>query len=209
MNLIDGIDGLSGSLATIALAGFLYLFYSNGIWIYSIIIAGLMGVIISFLFFNLFGDPKKNHKVFMGDSGSLTIGFILGFLAIKCSMNRPDLTLFNNDAMLMAYTLIIVPCFDVIRVSALRFMRHRSVFSADKNHIHHKLLRTGMNQHQALLSLIALALLFIMLNTVLSTILNVNINIIVCVDIVVWLLFQQIVNRGIRRNNQKVFHVEE
>jgi UDP-GlcNAc:undecaprenyl-phosphate GlcNAc-1-phosphate transferase len=93
MNLIDGIDGLSASLSIIALAGFAYCFIHNGLIVYAILIAGLIGILVTYLYFNIWGDPNKNRKIFMGDSGSLTLGFILGFLFVKALRNDPRVML--------------------------------------------------------------------------------------------------------------------
>ena len=91
MNLIDGIDGLASGLALIALAGFIYGFYCIQLYIYCILIAGLMGILLAYTYYNIFGKPEKGLKIFMGDSGSLTLGFMLSFFTIKFAMSRPDL----------------------------------------------------------------------------------------------------------------------
>ena len=74
MNLIDGIDGLAASLSLLALAGFLAYFvhYEVFTYTYTILTVGMMGALVAFLYFNLFGKPEKNTKIFMGDSGSLS-----------------------------------------------------------------------------------------------------------------------------------------
>ena len=72
MNLIDGIDGLCAGISEMALAGFLFAFYEEGLYVYCILIAGLMGVLIPYLYYNLFGGRNRDKKIFMGDSGSLT-----------------------------------------------------------------------------------------------------------------------------------------
>ena len=88
MNLIDGIDGLCAGISELALAGFFFAFYEEGLYVYCILIAGLMGVLIPYLYYNLFGGPNRDKKIFMGDSGSLTLGFILSFLSVKLSMDN-------------------------------------------------------------------------------------------------------------------------
>lgn len=203
INLIDGIDGLAAGLSFIALGGFLVCFMAEGMWLYGILIAGLMGVLVPFLYFNMCGNPEKNRKIFMGDSGSLTLGFILGFLAVKYSMDNPNVMFWRPDCLLLSYTFIIVPTFDVVRVSAIRFKHHTPAFKADKNHFHHKLLRAGLTQHQALIALLLLALFFIGLNLTLNGVLSSTL-IVVC-DIVVWVLVHQVVNAFIRKRGEQVF----
>ena len=203
INLIDGIDGLSGSLSLYSLTGFLICFFREGMVPYCLLIAGLMGVLIPFLYFNIFGNAEKKRKIFMGDSGSLTLGFILGFLFVKFTMENPNVKHFSLDSMVLAYTLLIVPVFDVVRVSLVRIRHHKPIFNADKNHIHHKLMRTGLNQHQALICILALALFYSLLNYVLNE--YFFLSTIVLVDIAVWIIFHQVVNCCIRAKGEPVF----
>ena len=160
INNLYGIDGLAAFLAIIALLGFFVLFLSEDLLSYCIIVAGLLGVLVAFVRFNLFGKQGVN-KIFMGDTGSLTIGFILGTLFVKCSMVRANAEPPVVGGMPIACSFLIVPVFDVCRVVITRFIHRRPVFIADKNHIHHKMLRAGMTQHQALCSIMIMSLLFI------------------------------------------------
>lgn len=206
INLIDGIDGLSASISLIALTGFLVCFLMEGLWLYGILIAGLMGVLVPFLYFNLFGSPEKNRKIFMGDSGSLTLGFILGFLAVKYAMVNPNVMATNPHSLIIGLTLLVVPVFDVVRVSLMRIINHRPIFDADKNHIHHKLMRTGLNQHQTLVCILLLDLFYIFLNIPLCD--KISSTLIVAIDIVVWVLFHLAVNMALRKRGQCVFLIQ-
>lgn len=164
INLIDGIDGLAASLSILSLLGFLYGFMTEGLLVYSVLISGLIGILISYLYFNIWGKEEKNRKIFMGDSGSLTLGFILGFLFVKFSMDNPEVMLFSNERIVYAYTLLIVPNFDVVRLIFVRLSHHKSPFQADKNHIHHKLMKIGLTQHQSLVAILGIAIMYIILN---------------------------------------------
>ena len=206
VNLIDGIDGLCASLALIALGGFIVLFTMNELTVYSVLIAGLMGVLASFLFFNVCGkDTKDGYKIFMGDSGSLTIGFILAFLLVKISMARGNAHFAPHNYLLLASTLLTVPCLDVLRVMAARVRHGRPVFDADKNHIHHKLLRAGLGQRGALITVVALQALYIAVNVSLCD--RLDINVILIIDIAVWLLFHAVLNRKIRERGERTFSI--
>ena len=187
MNLIDGIDGLSGGLALISLTGFLLCFGREGLWSYCVLIAGLMGVVCSYLYFNIWGKADKGNKIFMGDSGSLSLGFILGFLFVKFAMNSSKIMPYRNDGLLLSYTLLIVPCFDVVRVVIERLRAHQPLFKADKRHIHHKLIQCGLSQHCVLVIILALQILLVAINMLLSDI--INITYIVIVDIAVYTIF--------------------
>ena len=193
INLIDGIDGLAAGLSLLALAGFLAYFRYHGVYVYTytIIIAGMMGALVAFAYFNLFGKPERNTKIFMGDSGSLSLGFTLGFLAVKCTVDNNNIWPYRPEAIIVPLTLLIVPTADVVRVTLFRLRHHTPLFSADKNHIHHKLMRTGMNQHQALICILVLAAWYVVMNSLLYMVLP--ITYIVLIDVV----FYCLVNVGI------------
>lgn len=192
MNLIDGIDGLCASLTLLALFGFLYLFWKEGLYIYSLLIVGLAGVLIPYLYFNLFGKTEKNLKIFMGDSGSLTLGFILGFLFVKYTMDNRAVMPFCVSRMPMAYSLLIVPTFDVVRVVMHRIKIGQSIFKADKNHIHHKLMNAGYSMHQALIIILILAITFLIINFAVYP--SIGLTTIFLLDITIYTLFHVILN---------------
>ena len=202
INLIDGIDGLAASLSFLALGGFLVSFMREHMLVYSILIAGLMGILIPFLYYNLLGDSRKNRKIFMGDSGSLTLGFILSFLFVKFASENPNVTPFHPDGLLIPYTLLIVPVFDVARVILVRMRHHKPLFSADKNHIHHKLMRAGLSQHQTLAAIVCLSLAFILLNIPLFQL--IGITPIVILDIILYTLLHMVLNLIIKRRGKEV-----
>lgn len=197
INLIDGIDGLAAGLSFIALIGFFYGYVHQGLNSYCIIISGLAGVLIPYLYFNILGKAEKNRKIFMGDSGSLTLGFILGFLFVKFTMVNGEAMPYNPQRMLLAYSLLIVPVFDVVRVILHRLHYHAPLFKADKSHIHHKLMRAGCTMHQALLVILAMALLYIPLNLWLFGL--IGITGVVLVDIILYTSINLLINYKISK----------
>ncbi len=199
MNLIDGIDGLAGGLSVLSLCGFLYAFHREGMVIYCILIAGLIGVLISFLYFNIFGKVEHNRKIFMGDAGSLTIGFILGFLLVKYAMHNPRVMPFRRDGLLLSFTLLIVPLFDLARVIFYRMRHHQPLFGADRSHIHHKFLRAGCSQHGALICILSLSLAFMVLNLLLAYVADFDLTGIVAVDVALFVGGNLLLNVLIRR----------
>ena len=198
INLIDGIDGLATGLSLTALAGFLayFIYYDVFVYTYTIIIAGMMGALVAFAYFNLFGKAERNTKLFMGDSGSLSLGFTLGFLAVKCAMQNTNIWPYRPEAIIVPITLLFVPTADVVRVTLYRFKHHKPLFDADKNHIHHKLMRTGMNQHQALGIILAMALGYIAINGLLYQVFHATI--IVIIDIVLYCIVNMCINRKMK-----------
>lgn len=200
INLIDGIDGLAASLAIIGLCGFCHLYVKLSYLTYCVLICGIIGCLLSYLFFNLFGSAEKGLKIFMGDSGSLTLGFLLGFLFINYSIKMSVYADQYSQPFSIAWSFFILPIFDVVRVFFFRIMNHRSPFQPDKNHIHHKLLAAGLTQHQALLALIALALAFILINRSLSPLNNANISLLA--DVIIYIAFNICVNVAIKRRKK-------
>ena len=194
INLIDGIDGLATGLSLIALSGFLAYFIYHGVFLYTycILAAGMMGVLVAFGYFNLFGHSENNTKTFMGDSGSLSLGFILGFMTVKCAMDNTSIWPTRDDAVLVPITLLFVPMADVVRVTLHRMRHHKPLFSADKNHIHHKLMRAGVSQHMTLVAILMLAICYIGLNSLLYQV--VSTTMILMIDTVVYCMVNECIN---------------
>lgn len=144
-NLIDGIDGLAGGLALINSLIFAYLFYTLGRPLFALFSISLAGATFGFLLFNF-----KNAKIFMGDGGSLFIGFsmaILGIAFLKYMPQAPALTEMRNVS--LVFSLMLVPVYDTVRVFAERIFQGKSPFHPDKTHIHHLLLKSGFNPTKA------------------------------------------------------------
>ncbi len=198
INLIDGIDGLAAGLSLLALAGFLAYFVYHGVYVYtySIIIAGMMGALTAFAYFNMFGKAKRNTKIFMGDSGSLSLGFTLGFLATKCAVDNTNIWPTRPEAIIVPLTLLFVPTADVVRVTLFRLRHHKPIFDADKNHIHHKLMRTGLSQHQALVCILSLAVWYIVMNGLLYMVLQPTF--IVMIDIAFYCIVNTRINKKMK-----------
>ena len=193
INLIDGIDGLAGSISLVALGGFLGYFVCHDVfrYTYTMLAAGMMGALVAFLYYNMFGKAENNNKIFMGDSGSLSLGYTLGFFAIKVAMDNTAIWPSRPEAFLLPLTLLFVPIADVVRVVLYRMYHRQPLFNADKNHIHHKLMRAGLNQHQALACILLLTAVVYALNYVLYPTLSTTI--IIGIDVLLYVL----VNIGI------------
>ncbi len=184
INLIDGIDGLASGLSSVALAVLGSLFLHEGLWLYAALAFSTLGVLLPFFYYNVFGQAERCKKIFMGDTGSLTLGYILSFLAVRYSAYNPELAPFAEGAIVIAFSTLIVPIFDVIRVILVRARTHRGLFSPDKNHIHHKFLAMGFSPRRAMLSILAIACLFSCANILLIPYMD-N-TVLLVADIVVW-----------------------
>lgn len=162
INLIDGIDGLASGLGILYCLFFATYFGLAGETTWSIIGIIMIGILTVFFIYNVFGH---RDKIFMGDSGSLLLGYLLtAFVFRFCEINAYHMvpeTLHMSAAPAVAICVLTVPIFDTIRVSLTRIKQHRSPFNPDKNHIHHLLLRTGLNHIQTTCVLLSASLLFI------------------------------------------------
>lgn len=189
INLIDGIDGLASGLSLIALTAFTVFFYRLHAMNYAMFSLGLMGAVSVFFYFNMFGKVENMTKTFMGDTGSLILGYALSYLAIKLAMDNNAVLPYRPGALLMSYSMLILPTFDLIRVALFRMKKGVSIFHADKTHIHHKFLSAGFSMHQALVAILSLQLLFCGLNALLYR-LGMDFSIIVVIDVVLFTLVQ-------------------
>lgn len=185
INLIDGIDGLASGLSSIATLIYGVTFFILQDYLYAILSFTTLGVLIPFFYFNVFGDPAKRRKIFMGDTGSLTIGVILAFLSIRMAMFPMDVCLSTNP-IILAFIPLIVPCLDVVRVYLHRVRNGKNPFLPDKTHIHHKLLAIGMHQRMAMVTIISGTFFLVIANIFLSSYLN--INILLLIDVALWVI---------------------
>ncbi len=186
INLIDGIDGLASGLSSVSLLMFGVLFAGKGLWLYSTLAFSMIGVLIPFFYYNVFGSAERARKIFMGDTGSLTLGYVLSFLAIRYSQNSPAVMPFTEGALVIAFSTLIVPAFDVIRVVLVRLRNGRSPFEPDRNHIHHKFLDMGFTPRRAMVTILLIACLFSASNILLTP--YVNGTAMLIGDILVWTL---------------------
>ena len=198
INLIDGIDGLASGLSCIALFVLGLMCMVQGDFVYALLAFSTFGVIVPFWFYNVFGNARRGHKLFMGDAGSLILGYILSLLVIHLSRTDAESATAGGSQLVLAFSTLIVPLFDVVRVVIHRLRERRNPFLPDKNHLHHKLLRTGMRPRMVLLTIIFIALFFIGLNWLLVG--RIGVTALLLVDIVLWTLMQLFINRCIWRN---------
>ena len=158
-NLIDGIDGLISGVTILISLTFGIWFYLTSQILFMIISFALAGSLVSFFYFNVF---SKKNKIFMGDSGSLLIGLVIGILTIIFINRNAEITNYKIKAIIpIILSILIIPIVDTIRVFIIRILNGKSPFSADKNHIHHKLLELKFSHLQATLIIVGVNLYFI------------------------------------------------
>jgi len=178
-NFIDGIDGLASGLGILSSTIFGSWFYLAGDIPYAIMSFALSGSLTGFFAFNVFGDK---NKLFMGDAGSLLIGLISSVLVIRfVEMNLNQAiphALYASPA--VAFAIVIVPMFDLLRVFIIRLSHKKSPFFGDNNHIHHKLLKLSSSHLKITLTIMSVNLFLILVSLYLSHIrLQVNIHLLI------------------------------
>lgn len=199
VNLMDGIDGLAAGGSLISFLTFGILFFLKMEWIYCMLSMAIVGSLLPFLYYNIMGSPVHGTKIFMGDSGSLSLGYLLSFYAIKYAMYIPEAGYDVKD-MIIPFSLLFVPIFDALRVVIVRYFQHVPLFLADRNHIHHKCLDAGLSHLQATALLLGYTLLMLFVN--LKIIEVVDFNIVVIVNILVSIFMNYLL--GIKIRDRKV-----
>ncbi len=203
-NLIDGIDGLAGSLGVVASVAFGILFLLNADNNQQAILAfALTGALLAFLWFNF--TPAR---IFMGDTGSMLLGFILAYLAIEFLEvpKNTNIVIFKNFTRpLITMSILFLPLYDLVRVFTIRLFKRRSPFKPDQNHLHHMLLMLGFSHTSSTLIMSLFACLLIGLAILFQNLGNYWIGLIllsVCL-LLTFVLFAFIKKRGITSINGK------
>lgn len=173
-NLIDGIDGLAGTIGSVSLCFFSVWLYFAGYPAHSIIAITLVGSILGFLFYNW--HPAS---IFMGDTGSLVIGFILSICSIwviNLNASLPEESWSHLNAPLsLVLGVLLFPVFDTVRVFILRIRKGVSPFKPDKRHTHHQVLRMVKNHSKATIIITSTYVTALVLTMALAKIVSDNI----------------------------------
>ena len=168
-NLLDGIDGLMSITGIIVASFYSYMFYHLGYFYYLSISITTIATLLAFLRFNF----SVKRKIFMGDTGSLTIGLVLGLLTLKLMTADGVYTSLHfqpKQLPLILVAVLFVPILDICRVMMIRLLRGVSMFSPDRNHIHHIIVDYGLSHRKASLLIglvnfcVGLAMFFVIIN---------------------------------------------
>ena len=199
INLIDGVDGLASGICFVALFTLGLAAAAKGQHLFVIVAFGMLGILFPFWSYNVFGNIERGHKIFMGDTGSLTLGYLVSFLLIYMASGSG--ISFPREMLMIGLSTMAVPMFDIVRVVMARIRNHRNPFLPDKNHIHHKLLRTGIGSRWVMLILVLVSL-SIVLVTKWCVDERIDNTWIFFIDLGVWLVFDYTVNYFIHRNHR-------
>jgi len=171
-NLIDGVDGLAGTIAMSVSGIFVYLFVSCKELSLATIAIALCGCLLAFLRLNF----SKKNKIFMGDTGSMIVGFLLAFFTISfINMAQVDTTsAYYRASPALAFALLFYPLIDTLRIFFIRIVIHKtSPFKADKNHIHHRFIKSGYSH---LMTTILISCINVIIICIAFNLLHLNLN---------------------------------
>ena len=152
-NLVDGIDGLAASIGIFSsiIFGMKFLITFNED--YAILCSAMMGSLLAFLWFNVYGTT---NKIFLGDTGSLILGLLIAVLVIQYNefalATTPQEIAFSP---IFSLAILATPLADMIRVFVIRIYHGKSPFAPDMNHIHHRLLKLGFSHFNSTLIIVS------------------------------------------------------
>lgn len=160
MNFMDNMDGLSAGVAITVAAGLILSALAAGQWFVATTLATLIGSLAGFLAFNFPFTERRTATIFMGDGGSLVIGFLLAFLAVRVTYvtaplpglaDQTWLSTPGSLAMLMPLCALAVPLYDLVSVSLIRLSQGRSPLVGDRQHFSHRLRAAGLSVRRTVL----------------------------------------------------------
>jgi UDP-GlcNAc:undecaprenyl-phosphate GlcNAc-1-phosphate transferase len=151
VNLIDGLDGLAGGIVFFAGVTNFVVAYVAGDVFGGALMATMLGAVLGFLIFNF--NPAR---IFMGDSGSYFLGFILGTVSVGATAQKTSTAV----SILVPILALGVPIFDTLFTMTRRILERRPIFSPDRGHVHHRLLDMGITHRRAVLILYGVSIVF-------------------------------------------------
>lgn len=198
MNLIDGIDGLSSGLSIITLIILTALNLIAGDLIWAFMSVSFCGILCAFFYFNVF---SWKYKIFMGDAGSLSLGYTLAFLVLHFWQRDPVWNPYFHNVGLVALSPLTIPLLDVIRVSLFRILNKKNPFLPDKTHIHHLLMEAGFSAKDTLFLLLCFSAVIIVANYLIADFISQTLMIFT--DIVLYICLCLFVHYLIRQKNTR------
>lgn len=191
-NLIDGIDGLSSGLSIIAFGLYALLFAWIGDGTAMILCLMMLAILCAFMRMNLLRQSVKRTKMFMGDTGSMTLGFMLAAVALTFPVPVEGAECVKQLPLMLVLSPLMIPLMDLVWVFTVRIASGHNPFLADKTHVHHRLMATGLTQRQTLCVLLTLSLALVLLNGVLSMLTPYTV---LLIDLMIWLSFNWLLYR--------------
>lgn len=199
INLIDGIDGLASGIGILNLGFYAYSFYLHGDFHYSCFNIIMVSSIVAFLIYNLSG---YRFKIFMGDSGSLFLGFIIS-MSILRFLNIDEATINGSIhvSLVTVFSLLIVPVFDLVYVAIKRVSLGLKIYAPDKRHIHHTFLKLGFSHKLASLVLVIYTIIFFVIGQLLVKHFYscISLGILLILAVILWTIPEYIIRKNPRK----------
>ena len=161
INMIDGIDGYSSGYGIMACTCFAVLFIAVGQAVWASLAVIVTSALIPFFYHNVFGGKTK---MFIGDGGTMMLGFLMAIFWIGAMVLRrgPELEAQGIGMIAMTMAVLCIPIFDTLRVMTARMLRGRSPFKPDKSHLHHLFIDMGFSHLKAAISILSMNLVVIL-----------------------------------------------
>lgn len=199
LNMIDGIDGLASGISIITLGLLSFIYIREHRFLYSTVALTMTGAVVAFWLHNIFGSAEKHTKLYMGDTGSMTLGLVICALTISlCTFTGRNGVGTNGKYLAIVFSSLLIPMMDVARLFLLRLRLHRSPFMPDTNHIHHMLMRCGLTARRSLALLLSLDVVIVALTAIMTRFCG--LTVIFIVDCALYALVVLIISRQMKTN---------
>lgn len=189
--MLDDVDGLASGLAMIAFTVLGGVAYQAGEPLLMIVCVAMTGMLMPFFYRNVMVRRIGWRNIYLGDTGGLSIGYVLSFVVIVLS--RLGGTRLPEGAIMACFGTLIIPMFDVLRVAITRTVNHRNVLLRDNNHIHHRLIQAGMRPMSVLVIILLITAFFVVFNVV-GVWSEWNMSLLLVGDVIVWLIVQVVIS---------------
>ena len=189
--MLDDVDGLASGMAMIAFTVLGFLAWVAEEPFLLMICTAMVGMLLPFFFRNVMGWRIGWRNIYLGDTGGLTIGYMLSFVVI--ALSRLGGSKLPEGIIMVCFGTLLIPSFDVLRVVVMRTINHRSIFQRDNNHIHHRLMMGGMGPFCVLMTLMAVSAFFILFNVV-GVWLDWNLSLLLVGDVICWTVLQVVIS---------------
>ena len=199
--LADGIDGLSSGLLSLTFLLFLCYAIWRGYDIVVLVSAVSLGLVVPFWVMKMV--DRTWRRTFIGHAGTYVLGYMVSYLML--GINYRAKTQLEDGMFVITFSIIMLPALDTIRVLLSRARESRSLVRADKNQIHHKLIRTGMTRFRVIETILFLTIFFVGMTTVLVYF-GVNITLIFVLDLLLWYIMNKVINRYITKAENNIYH---
>lgn len=203
IKILDDIDGLLPFYSILCMLCFCLCFYDSYNMVYCLISGSMIGALVVFFYYNMFGTLKYKSKINMGNSGSLTIGFSLAYLSLKFIIAESTSSYHVPERILICVSLFFLPCVDLIRVFFERILHGDIPFQTDQRHIHHLLIQAGIYGRITLLVMLSVIMLFLLVNGFMASV-DCPLTWIVLLDILLYTILVAVVKHRVRIFSRRI-----